>query len=274
LLRLLQLDPVVDGRLATDAQRAERRVDHQRAPHVGIVSDARAALRALLPLVARQGGFVRGRGAAVRAAKSAVAQDIQKVQPQLAYLEAIRQELPRDGIFCDEITQCGFASWYGFPVYLPRSHINCGYQGTLGYGFATALGVKVAHPRQAVVAIAGDGGFMFNVQELATAVRYKIALVTIIFNSNSFGNVKRQQQEWFNNRIIAADLKNPDFVKLAESFDAIGCRVNSPAQLRVALRRAFAESGPTIIEVPVGEMASPWEFIILPPLAHGTQVTV
>jgi acetolactate synthase-1/2/3 large subunit len=241
-------------------------IDRLGVPDVGIVSTARAALRALLPLIARQGDPVHGRRAAVSTAKSAVTRDIQKVQPQLAYLEAIREALPRDGIFCDEITQCGFASWYGFPVYRPRTHINCGYQGTLGYGFATALGVKVAHPRQAVVAIAGDGGFMFNVQELATAVRYNIALVTIIFNSNSFGNVKRQQQEWFDNRIIAADLKNPDFVKLAESFGASGHRVNSPAQLRVALHRAFAEPGPTVIEVPVGEMASPWEFIILPPL--------
>jgi acetolactate synthase-1/2/3 large subunit len=108
---------------------------------------------------------------------------------------------------------------------------------------------------------------MFNVQELATAVQYKIGLVTVIFNSNSFTNVKRQQQEWFGNRTIASDLVNPDFVKLAQSFGAAGLRVNSPGELREALRKAFAEPGPTIIEVPVGHMASPWEFIILPPLA-------
>ena len=250
----IDVDPVEVNRLGT--------------PDVAIVSDAREALRALLPLVARHPERVRGRSQAIRAAKDAVAHDIQKVQPQLGFLEAIRAELPRDGIFCDEVTQCGFASWYGFPIYRPRTHINCGYQGTLGYGFATALGVKVAHPHKAVVAIAGDGGFMFNVQELATAVRYNIALVTVIFNSNSFANVKRQQQEWFGNRIIASDLHNPDFVKLAESFGAAGHRVNSPAQLRTALRRAFAAPGPTIIEVPVGEMVSPWEFIILPPLAQ------
>jgi acetolactate synthase I/II/III large subunit len=237
------------------------------APDVSILSDARSAVQALVSIVRRQRRPARGRGEAVQSAKLAVAQGIQKIQPQLAYLEAIREELPRDGIFCDEITQCGFASWYGFPVYQPRSHINCGYQGTLGYGFATALGVKVAHPDRAVVAIAGDGGFMFNVQELATAVQYKIGLVTIIFNSNSFTNVKRQQQEWFGNRTIASDLVNPDFVKLAQSFGAAGLRVNSPKELRDALRKAFAEPGPTIIEVPVGQMASPWEFIILPPLA-------
>jgi acetolactate synthase I/II/III large subunit len=236
------------------------------APDVGILGDARPAVQALIEAVRSLPRPARGASEAVSAAKLTVARDIQKIQPQLAYLDAIRAALPRDGIFCDEITQCGFASWYGFPVYRPRSHINCGYQGTLGYGFATALGVKVAHPDKAVVAIAGDGGFMFNVQELATAVQYKIALVTIIFNSNSFSNVKRQQQEWFGNRIIASDLVNPDFVKLAQSFGAAGMRVNSPKELREALHKAFAESGPTLIEVPVGQMASPWEFIILPPL--------
>jgi acetolactate synthase-1/2/3 large subunit len=236
-------------------------------PDVGLLGDARVTLRALTDALRSRKRPATGWAAAVSAAKLAVARDIQKIQPQLAYLEAIREALPRDGIFCDEITQCGFASWYGFPVYRPRSHINCGYQGTLGYGFATALGVKVAHPHKPVVAIAGDGGFMFNVQELATAVQYKIGLVTVIFNSNSFSNVKRQQQEWFGNRTIASDLVNPDFVKLAQSFGAAGVRVNSPAGLRKALGEAFAEPGPTLIEVPVGQMSSPWEFIILPPLA-------
>ena len=240
-------------------------------PEVGILADARPAVEALLDIVRRQPPPSRHRGEAVRTAKSEIAQRIQKIQPQLAYLEAIRAELPRDGIFCDEITQCGFASWYGFPVYRPRSHINCGYQGTLGYGFATALGVKVAHPTRPVVAIAGDGGFMFNVQELATAVQYNIGLVTVIFNSNSFSNVKRQQREWFGNRTIASDLVNPDFVKLAQSFGARGLRVRAPDELRAALRTAFAEPGPTLIEVPVAEMASPWEFIILPRLGAGTQ---
>ena len=119
-----------------------------------------------------------------------------------------------------------------------------------------------------MVAIAGDGGFMFNVQELATAVQYKIGLVTVIFNSNSFSNVKRQQQEWFGNRTIASDLVNPDFVKLAHSFGAAGhARRLSRANCAQPCAKAFTEPGPTIIEVPVGQMASPWEFIILPPLA-------
>ena len=197
-------------------------INRHGAPDVGIAADSALTLRALLPALERVLGCGRRPALEVAAAKQAVAAEIQQVQPQLSYLAAIRQVLPRDGIFCDEITQCGFASWYGFPVYAPRQHINCGYQGTLGYGYATALGVKVAHPERAVVSIAGDGGFLFNVQELATAAQYGIGLKTIVFNSNSFGNVQRQQREWFGDRLIGSDLRNPDFVRLAEAFGVAG----------------------------------------------------
>jgi acetolactate synthase-1/2/3 large subunit len=236
------------------------------APSVGLLGDSVCALRALLPAVERCLPRTRRSRLDVATAKAAVAAEIQQIQPQLSWLGAIRDVLPRNGIFCDEITQCGFASWYGFPVYAPRQHINCGYQGTLGYGYATALGVKVANPDRAVVSIAGDGGFLFNVQELATAVQHNIGLKTIVFNSNSYCNVERQQREWFGNRLIGSSLKNPDFVALAEAFGAAGYRADSPAALRQVLERAFAEPGPALIEVPVGDMASPWKYIMLPAL--------
>lgn len=237
------------------------------SPTVALLGDSALSINALLPAIEnRLRGTMRPSGLDVASAKHASAAEIQAVQPQMAWLAAIRDVLPRDGIFCDEITQCGFASWYGFPVYAPRQHINCGYQGTLGYGYATALGVKVAHPGHAVVSIAGDGGFLFNVQELATAVQYQIGLKTIVFNSNSFGNVQRQQREWFGNRLIGSDLRNPDFVALAEAFGAAGYRADSPATLRSVLERTLGEPGPALIEVPVGDMASPWKHIILPPL--------
>jgi len=126
----------------------------------------------------------------------------------------------------------------------------------------------VAHPQQPVVSIAGDGGFLFNLQEMATAVQYGIALKTIVFNSNSFANVQRQQREWFGERLIGSDLRNPDFVRLAEAFGLRGYRVRTPAELGLTLERTLAEPGPALIEVPVRDMASPWKHIILPPLAR------
>ena len=192
-------------------------------------------------------------------------EDGSKIAPQMGYLRVIREELPEDGFFVDEVTQVGFASWYAFPTYHPRHFISAGYQGTLGYGYATALGVQAAHPDKKVISIAGDGGFMFNVQELATAVQFRLGVVVIIFNDSKFGNVQRQQKEWFGGRIIASNLLNPDFVQLAESFGLAGYRVRSPDELRPVLQRALADSEPALIEVVLTEdMPSPWPFILTP----------
>jgi acetolactate synthase-1/2/3 large subunit len=179
-------------------------------------------------------------------------------EPQGSFGRVIRNVLPEDGIACFGVTQLGFYSWFGFPTYHPRSNIQPGYQGTLGYAFPTALGAQVAHPDKKVIAVTGDGGFMFNVQELATAVLHKIPLVTILFNDNTFGNVKRNQKNDFNERYIVSDLLNPDFMKLADSFGLLGLRVDTPEGLQTAMEKAFAEDGPALIEVEVGAMPSLW----------------
>lgn len=230
---------------------------------IGIVADAERAVRALLPELSRQKVRTFDRADGIAEAKRATAKAVQEIQPQVAYLNAIRDVLPADGFFVDELSQVGFASWFGFPVYQPRTFVSSGYQGTLGFGFPTALGVKVAFPDRAVVSITGDGGFMFGVQELATAVQYGINLVTLVFNNASYGNVRRDQQQAFGGRLIGADLVNPDFVKLAESFGVAARRVASPEALRPALAEAIGASAPRVIEVmtPRGSEASPWEFL-------------
>ena len=88
--------------------------------------------------------------------------------------------------------------------------------------------------------------------------------MAIVFNDNAFGNVRRMQKEDYGNRLIASDLTNPDFVKMAESYGAVGLKANSPDELRVALRRGFKEAGPVLIEVPIGETPAPWKFVQLP----------
>jgi acetolactate synthase-1/2/3 large subunit len=141
--------------------------------------------------------------------------------------------------------------------------VTCGYQDNLGFGFSTALGVKVAHPDKAVIAVSGDGGFLFGVQELATAVQYRINLVTIVFNNSGYGNVRRDQQDKYHGRLLGVELRNPDFVKLAESFGALGLRAGSPETLKPVLERALAADSPVIIEVtcPPGGESSPWGFL-------------
>jgi acetolactate synthase I/II/III large subunit len=233
-------------------------------PDVAVVSDAKAATAELLAAVSKAGyRKTSARRAAIREATSAAHQEIQKVQPQMAYLNVLREVLPHNAIVTDELSQVGFASWYGFPIYQPRTFITSGYQGTLGSGFPTALGAKVAHPDRPVVAITGDGGFMFGVQELSTAVQFKIGVVTLVFNNNAYGNVRRDQRQRFDGRVVAADLVNPDFVKLAESFGVGAARVTSPDHFRPTLEKALAEGGPYLIaiEVPRDSEVTPWTFI-------------
>ncbi len=236
-------------------------------PDVGVVSDARLGTRALIDALAREIATRPPLAETCQKLQSEADAAINTVQPQVDYLKVIREVLPDDGFFVEEVSQAGFTARFAFPVYAPRRYVTCGYQDNLGFGFHTALGVKVAHPDKAVVSIAGDGGFMFGVQELATAVQYGISVVTVLFNNGSYGNVRRDQMQRYAGRLIGSELVNPDFVRLAESFGAMGLRVNSPAELKGALERALGENGPVIIEVPLetGSEASPWPFTMPAP---------
>jgi acetolactate synthase-1/2/3 large subunit len=231
-------------------------------PDVAVIADAADATRALIEKAGKK-GFKKGDLNRIAEAKAQARKDIQEIQPQMAYLDTIREVLPRDGYFVEELCQVGFTSNYGFDVYEPRTYVTTGYQGTLGFGFPTAIGVKAAMPDKAVVSIIGDGGFMFGMPELASAAQHDIGLVTIVFNNSSFGNVRRDQQEKFDNHLIGADLDNPDFVKLAESFGVAGYRALSPEELKPALAKAIDDDKPAIIEVLIerGSETSPWKYI-------------
>jgi acetolactate synthase-1/2/3 large subunit len=233
-------------------------------PHAGIVADAADGAYALAEAVARKVKKQKGARERISAARAAAAEEVETVQPQKGYLDAIRAVLPRDGFFVEELCQVGFTSYFGFPVYEPRTYVTPGFQGTLGFGYPTALGVKVAQPDKAVVSISGDGGFLFGMQELATAAQEKIGVVAVVFNNSGFGNVHRDQMQQYAGRLIGSDLVNPDFMKLAESFGVRGERVTSPAALRPALDKALGADAPALIEVvvpPSGEV-SPWPFIM------------
>jgi acetolactate synthase-1/2/3 large subunit len=236
-------------------------------PDVGMVTDAALGTRMLVD--ALQGVVSRraSREEEFAGIKARAREAIQVVQPQMDYLNVIREVLPRDGFFVEEISQVGFTSRFGFPVYQPRQFITCGYQDNLGFGFNTALGVKVAHPDKPVVSVCGDGGFMFGVQELATAVLHHIHVVTIIFSNSAYGNVLRDQKLVYEGRTLGSELMNPDFVKMAESYGATAYRASTPAELKTTLARAFADDAPVVIEVPVekGSEVSPWQFLHPPP---------
>ena len=225
---------------------------------VGIVADATRGLEALAASLLRHNRKRDSRRDELVALKARIRERVLAIEPQAAYASAIRAELPDDGIVVSDSTQVGYWAHAAFPVYQPRTYLTSGYQGTLGFGFATALGAQVGAPGRKVVSISGDGGFMFNVQELSTMARHRLPVVAVVFNDNAYGNVRRIQQRTFGGRLIASDLLNPDFVKLAEAFGIDGIRADSPQALRTALRTALQNDRPVLIEVPVGEMADPW----------------
>ena len=232
-------------------------------PEVALLADAAAALDALLPLV-QAGDRAAWRRRIAQAKEEVQALYRRELGPQLAYLDAIRAALPEDGIVVEDLTQVGYVARLAFPVHGPRQYISSGYQGTLGHAYPSALGAKVARPERAVVALAGDGGFMYNVQELATAVLHGINVVALVFNDGAYGNVKRMQREFYGNRVIASDLINPDFVRLADSFGVFARSADDPDGLRDALEQALARDVPALIEVKVGEFPAPWQHIVLP----------
>jgi acetolactate synthase I/II/III large subunit len=235
----------------------------RRACDVGLVTDAVLGVRSLNASLARADLNRPSRVAALTALKSQARADFESVQPQVAYLDVIREALPRDGFFVEEICQVGFTARYAFPAYLPRTYVSCGYQDNLGFGFMTALGVRLANPNRTVISVSGDGGFMFGVQELATAVQHQIRLIAIVFNNRSFGNVLRDQRVAFGGHFIGESLVNPDFIKLAQSFGAKAYQASTPTELKAALTSAANDIGPVLIEVPSepGSEVSPWPFL-------------
>jgi acetolactate synthase-1/2/3 large subunit len=244
-------------------------VDRIQRPTLGLVGPAEAILPALAEELERVGAVRESRVNEVSALKAEVARDLAVLEPQLSYLQAIRAALPEEGILVDDLTQMSYVARLAYPVYAPRTYISSGYQGTLGSGYATALGAQDAQRDVPVVSIAGDGGFMYTVGELATAVQHSIPVVSVVFNDGAFGNVRRMQQEKHGNRVVATDLTNPDFVRLAESFGVAGTRVDGPATLRSALDRAIAAREPALIEVPVGVMPDPFPFFNYLPRVRG-----
>ena len=220
--------------------------------------DARATIEALLLFLEEAGAAERPSPVeAVAAARSLIAYyDIRLKEPQYPVLEAMQTAIPEDAFIVWDVTQFGYYARTHYKVNHPKTYIDSGYSFNLGYAFPTALGAKVAKPDRPVLCIAGDGGFMFNSSELSTAVKYGINVVTVIFRNDSYGNVARDLENAFGGA-YGTDLHNPDFVKFAESFGAVGMRADDPLELETLIPLALEREAPVVIDVPFGDMPIP-----------------
>ena len=182
------------------------------------------------------------------------------------YVSALRSALPDNGILVNELTQVGYLSRIAFECRGPRTLIGPGYQGTLGYGFPTALGDAVGGAGRRVFSISGDGGFGWSVQELATARKYRLPVTLVVFSDGHYGNVRAIQSATFGRNYLT-DLCNPDFEDLARAYGLDFARAKDPAELRAVLSESATSDEPMLVEAPVGAaMASPWPMLGLRPL--------
>ncbi len=237
----------------------ENDVGAPRQPGLVLLGDVRLGCENLVAAI----GSVSARNSRVEDVAKVKAwedQQMSAIKPQADFVAILREHITDDAVLVSELTQVGYFSNIAYKVHAPRTFLTPGYQGTLGYGFPTALGVAAGAPGKRTVSIVGDGGFGWSLQELATAAKYDLNLSVIVFADGRFGNVQRIQRRVFG-REFAVDLHNPDFQLLAKAFGVVSYRADSPADLAAALTTAEAAGGPCLIEVRVGEMPSAWPLI-------------
>jgi acetolactate synthase-1/2/3 large subunit len=228
---------------------------------LGIVADAKTASAQLLSAL-RESGQTRP-SAAERIAKfrSDFASSMRSIAPvQARIIEDMRDILPDDAIVVSGVTNIGYWSNIFFEVRQQQTYITSGYFGTLGYAFPTALGAQVGRPDRKVVALCGDGGFMYSPQELSSALRHGINAVAVVFNNGAFGASEWDQTHRYGGNFIGTDLHNPDFVRLAESFGAVGMRTE-PEGFAELLEVALNTDAPVLLEVVVPNMMPPFQIV-------------
>lgn len=258
-LRTAKTDPVDVGDAAIVSINIDPDDGVARTAQVRVVSDAAAGLTALTSKL--PSAHTSDWGSRLAEIREEAASQLRAIGPQMHYLSAIRRALPDDGVLVTEFTQVGYVASAAFPVHAPRSYISPGYQGTLGYGFATSLGAQVGAPDRRVLSLNGDGGFSWTMSELSTMKKYDLHCIAIVFNDGHYGNVRRIQGETYGGRYLGTDLVNPDYVALAEAFGIAAHRVTTPDELERVLDQEMREPRPVLIEAVVGEFPSPWAFI-------------
>jgi len=226
---------------------------------LGMVSDAREALRGMNFALSRASLERASRASEVAQLKARVrGQLVARSQVAVRLLEDIRSALPRDGIVVNDVTVCAYWGSFLFQVLAPRMYLYPAGFVTLGFGLPAAIGAKVANPGRPVLAICGDGGFLYTANELATAVQHEANIVVLLVNDNQFGILEPQQRQRYG-RTSMIDLRNPDFVALARAFGAYAVRLNSPADVKAAIRDALSRKQTSLVELQA-DLPHPFEW--------------
>ncbi len=242
----------------------EAELDRHGIGAVGLLGDAGPTIRGLLDALGSRPPRTPDQTAAVAAHRTEFERSTGHLDPQREMLCAVRRALPDDGIIVEDVTQLGFAAHLLFEFRHPRTFLTTGPAGTLGAGVAQSIGAQVAAGERPVLALVGDGGFLFTAGELATAVQHDIPITIVLHDNKAYGNVRTIQRERFGpDRTIASDLRNPDFIAFVRSFGAWAERADGPIELEAKLRNAIAHPGPAVVVIETDDVASPWPQLIM-----------
>ena len=225
-------------------------IDRNYPATVGVVGDARAALQLINTQLQDLGRQENGSAAGIAKLRQKVWRYCQARAPEgIELVQTLRKALPRDTIIVSDLTVAAYWCRRLLDIYEPRTNIYPWGFCTLGFGLPAAIGAKVARPDRPVVVLCGDGGFLFNCQELAVAAQFDVPIVALVFNDSAYGVLKPQQMARYG-QAHAVDLVNPDFVALAGAFGVDGCRVTSIEQLGPAVAKAIEADRSALIELP------------------------
>jgi acetolactate synthase-1/2/3 large subunit len=245
--KLVQLD--VDSKVIGSRYPAE----------VGIECDARAGLQALLKEIGRDKLPIRWTEEELEELRVKQNRWLEKhASPQCKIIRSIQESLADDAIIVSGVNNIAYWSYFSYIVRRPRSYITPSYFATLGFSFPTALGAKVGAPERSVICLVGDGGLMYALPDLATAVKYNINVVVVVFVDNAFGASKDDQRTRYHGRMVGTDLNNPNFAEVARLFGAYGKTVE-PDRIGNALSEAIEQKKPAVIEVPIPTWTPPFQ---------------
>lgn len=218
------------------------------APEVGIVADLKEALQALQSITVHctwSDWAKEKRHLFEKVSRLEVSEDDVINKKIIAILE---EKLPNDAILTNDAGN--FAGWLHSFYPFKEKHTYVGpTSGAMGYGMPAALGAKIARPEKVVVSLSGDGGFMMTANELETAVRHDIPVISLVFNNNMYGTIRMHQEKHYPEKVIATDLGDVSFTNLAKSVGADSYLVETSEQFANALDEALANKVPAVIEI-------------------------
>ena len=230
-------------------------------PEVGLVGDAAECLDNLISKIEMPSVDKGQRSERAISLKEEFSREVFRLAPeQVSVIDKISSALTHDTIVVQGMTNIGYWSSEALPMSEPRNYVSSSYFGTLGYVYPTALGSQAAFPDRPVVALCGDGGFMYSPQELSTAVKYGLNTIALVFNNGAFGASRWDQEHAFNGRYIGTDLHNPDFVMLAQAFGATGIRTDTDG-IGEAITKAMSANSPAVIDVEIANMMPPFQIV-------------